>query len=86
MMNDWRQICETSFTLFLSDAPSVRSAPAAGLETCPRNERGAGPRVETAWRYLRLRACEVTSNAPSAGEPRFIIPSRPTFLSTTTRR
>jgi hypothetical protein len=36
--------------------------------------------VEAAWRYLRLRACEVTSNAPSAGEPRRIIPSRPTFF------
>ena len=36
--------------------------------------------METAWPYLRLRACEVTSNAPSAGEPRIIIPSRPTFF------
>ena len=36
--------------------------------------------MEAAWRYLRLRACEVTSNAPSAGEPRRIIPSRPTFF------
>ena len=35
--------------------------------------------METAWPYLRLRACEVTSNAPSAGEPR-LISSRPTFL------
>lgn len=52
----------------LQDSRSSPRAP-AGCETCPRNERGAGPLVEMPWLCPGHRACDPTSNAPSAGEP-----------------
>ena len=45
-------------------------APRAGrVRDMPRNERGAGPLVEMPWFCPGHRACDPTSNAPSAGEP-----------------
>ena len=52
----------------LRDSRSSPRAP-AGCEACPRNERGAGPLVEMPWFCPGHRACDPTSNAPSAGEP-----------------